>query len=350
MSPHDTAELPVNAAPRVHTERRPVVARSPERILRISSIKPYTRDGINLFAQLPISELEGRGWTVRWNEEIDACDAWLILDGVGEVEACRCPRENVLFMTAEPSAYKRYPKVWLEQFPNIVTWQRRMQHARRTHGHVPLPWFIGRSRAELLAMHTTPKSRDISGFCSSQHCMKGHHRRLSCVGRLKRDMGDDIDWFGRNIRFIEDKWDGLAPYRFSFALENSREDDYWTEKLVDCFLSRTIPLYDGAPNLAQYFPEGSYIPVNMDDHGAIVQLVSRLLRDPIGEYQRRQAALEQARTLCLERYSLGARLLEWCDTLSVGLPAPIHHFVPEPKLPWFERKVMQFRRRWLGRL
>jgi len=308
------------------------------------------RGGIDLLAQLPVREIEARGWTVSWNSEVENCDAWLILDGVGAVESSRCPRENVLFMTAEPSAYKLYPKAWLTQFPKVVTWQRRMQHARRLHGHVPLPWFIGRSRAELLAMHATPKSRDISGFCSSQHCMKGHHRRLACVNRLKREMGGQIDWFGRNIRFIEDKWDGLAPYRFSFALENSREEDYWTEKLVDCFLSRTIPLYDGAPNLAQYFPEGSYIPVNMDDHAAIVRLVNRLLDDPIGEYESRREALEQARTLCLERYSLGARLLEWCDSLDHGLPAQIHHFVPEPKLPWFERKVMQFRRRWLGRL
>ena len=49
----------------------------------------------------------------------------------------------------------------------------------------------------------------------------------------------------------------LFDAMFSLAVENVAQDDYFTEKLLDCFLTRTVPIYWGCPNAAAYFdPEG----------------------------------------------------------------------------------------------
>eukprot|EP00620_Florenciella_sp_RCC1587_P021099 CAMPEP_0182561832 /NCGR_PEP_ID=MMETSP1324-20130603/4262_1 /TAXON_ID=236786 /ORGANISM="Florenciella sp., Strain RCC1587" /LENGTH=60 /DNA_ID=CAMNT_0024774579 /DNA_START=220 /DNA_END=399 /DNA_ORIENTATION=+ len=40
---------------------------------------------------------------------------------------------------------------------------------------------------------------------------------------------------------------------FHIAIENVKSNGYFTEKLLDCFLTRTVPLYWGCPNIGEYF-------------------------------------------------------------------------------------------------
>jgi hypothetical protein len=56
-----------------------------------------------------------------------------------------------------------------------------------------------------------------------------------------------------------DKQATLAMYKFCLCFENEACEGYITEKLFDCFLSGTVPVYYGAPNVSEYVPEGCYI-------------------------------------------------------------------------------------------
>ena len=40
---------------------------------------------------------------------------------------------------------------------------------------------------------------------------------------------------------------------FSVAIENGQYETYFTEKLLDCFTTGTIPVYLGAPDIGKYF-------------------------------------------------------------------------------------------------
>ncbi len=46
---------------------------------------------------------------------------------------------------------------------------------------------------------------------------------------------------------------GLKDYMFTIVIENCKEDYYFTEKLVDCFLTGTIPIYYGCPSIHKFF-------------------------------------------------------------------------------------------------
>lgn len=69
---------------------------------------------------------------------------------------------------------------------------------------------------------------------------------------------------------LRNKHEIMRNYKFVFAAENSRLEDYVTEKWYDAFEAGTVPIYIGAPNIAD---EGSpYLPslsasvfVNVDD-------------------------------------------------------------------------------------
>jgi len=66
-----------------------------------------------------------------------------------------------------------------------------------------------------------------------------------------------IDVFGRGIAEIPKKEMGLNDYMFSFAAENDTYDTYFTEKILDCFATGTIPIYMGTKKIVEYFnPEG----------------------------------------------------------------------------------------------
>jgi hypothetical protein len=46
----------------------------------------------------------------------------------------------------------------------------------------------------------------------------------------------------------------FSKYRFALTLDNTREEDYVTEKIYHALISGPIPIYDGAPNINDFLP------------------------------------------------------------------------------------------------
>jgi len=93
------------------------------------------------------------------------------------------------------------------------------------------------------------KSKMISMIASNKRMCEGHIKRLEWVERI----GDQVDLYGRGFNEIADKEDGLCDYMFSVAIENGQYETYFTEKLLDCFATGTIPVYLGAPDIGEHF-------------------------------------------------------------------------------------------------
>jgi hypothetical protein len=45
----------------------------------------------------------------------------------------------------------------------------------------------------------------------------------------------------------------FTTYQFSIVMENTKETNYFSEKLLDCLLTKTIPIYYGCPNIQDFF-------------------------------------------------------------------------------------------------
>jgi hypothetical protein len=58
------------------------------------------------------------------------------------------------------------------------------------------------------------------------------------------------------------KLDVLSRYRFCLCLENTPMQGYITEKIFDCLYAGVVPLYLGAPDVANYLPKDSYIDLS----------------------------------------------------------------------------------------
>jgi hypothetical protein len=67
---------------------------------------------------------------------------------------------------------------------------------------------------------------------------------------------------------INKKEEGLEDYCFSVCIENDEFDSYFTEKILDCFATGTIPIYKGTKKVTEHFnPDGILFvdDVNLDD-------------------------------------------------------------------------------------
>jgi glycosyltransferase involved in cell wall biosynthesis len=98
-----------------------------------------------------------------------------------------------------------------------------------------------------------PKNKMISFITSNKTFTDGHKFRLGCLNYLISKNCKKFDVFGVGIREIMGKIEALKDYRFSIAIENGKCKNYFTEKILDCFLTGTIPIYHGCPNINEFF-------------------------------------------------------------------------------------------------
>jgi hypothetical protein len=140
------------------------------------------------------------------------------------------------------------------------------------------------------------KTKQLSIIASAKTAVPGHRLRHDVVSRL----GNRMEVFGRAYRNVVDKTEALADYRYSVAIENSRLDTYFTEKIIDCFLTGTVPVYWGTKSIGKVFDTSGIITFASVEE--IEATIGSLSAD---DYERRLPAIQRnfetaKKHLCLE--------------------------------------------------
>lgn len=100
------------------------------------------------------------------------------------------------------------------------------------------------------------KTKLISMICSDKELCDLHKERI----RIARKYKDKIDVYGtidggEYVNAI----DSLENYMYSVVIENYIDDIWFTEKICNCFATKTIPIYYGARDIGKYFNEWGII-------------------------------------------------------------------------------------------
>ncbi len=240
---------------------------------------------------------------------------WLVvIDDVprilpGNKEELACSKANTIFITTEPSSVTRYGKAFAAQFNQVLTSQEEeaLPHPNAIRSQTGNIWYYGKSYDEILKTPAIPKTKLISTVCSSKrqaHTM--HATRYDFTQRLKQHL-PSMDIFGHGVRFVDKKADALDPYKFHLVVENHIAPHLWSEKLADAFLGLTVPIYCGCPNISDYFPADSVIPIDISDFEGSLEKIKSVLETE-GEYERRLEAVKEARRLVMDEYNLPAMI------------------------------------------
>ena len=255
----------------------------------------------------------GKWKTLQAVEDWEQADVIVVLDRLRPDRAHLLFGKRVIGLSREPHSYEA--KKWPFDPTSYYGYDRH-------HHAVGSLSFLGLTFDQAASFVSGPKSKVLSCICSSQEFLPGHRLRKSFVKYLsKQDVPCDI--FGSGWRQGElgslylgplgsyhdrgrdqnqtTKVDGLAPYQYSICIENTCSRNYFTEKITDCFICGTVPIYFGCPNIEDYFPPLSYRKIDIRSKTALQDL-KRIVSSPPCEQT--LLALRQARDLVLQKYNV----------------------------------------------
>ena len=216
-------------------------------------------------------------------------DYYIILEGYAK----NLPQEKTIFVKREPNFIRRYNT----NYKHIIDWNET---------NCGITWWVNKSYDECKAMPYPEKSKKVSCVVSSKHSHRNNYVKSLFKGNSPIDLygrGHDKSYYGDNYKGSLDydgkcKLRGLVDYKYSIVLENSEQKNYFTEKLADAYLSWSLPLYWGCPNIGELFPENSYYLINTNSSSPIDE-IKELVSKPIDI-----EALTKARNLILDEYNI----------------------------------------------
>ena len=85
-----------------------------------------------------------------------------------------------------------------------------------------------------------------------------------------------------NKILFDSKIELFDKFQYSIVIENSKQEDYFSEKIIDCLITKTIPIYYGCSNISEYFDTSYWIMLNSIDVNELNRILGEL-RD--GYYQ-----------------------------------------------------------------
>ena len=111
------------------------------------------------------------------------------------------------------------------------------------------------------------KKNNVSFVTSSKSQSVGHQLRLDIYSLLKRvDVSNGLQYYSHmSPPFHHRRNDFFESSKFHIAVENSKQRNYFTEKIIDCFASKTVPIYYGCPNIGDWFSMDGIITFNDTD-------------------------------------------------------------------------------------
>ena len=116
--------------------------------------------------------------------------------------------------------------------------------------------------------------------------------RIELLHGLKVHNPLNIDLYGRGHNPLPEsrlgKHLGVAPYHYSIAIENSQNGHYFSEKILDCFLVGTIPIYLGTPKIGEYFNTDGILSFN--DEKELFKILDNISPE---EYYKRYDAVKE---------------------------------------------------------
>lgn len=137
------------------------------------------------------------------------------------------------------------------------------------------------------------KKKLISMTCSDKELCKLHKERL----RIARKYKDKIDIYGTiDGGKFADPIDTLEPYMYSVVIENYIDDIWFTEKICNCFATKTIPIYYGAREIWKYFNiDGIIVCQSIEDIEKAIDMVLKFKEEYISLYnnEKMQEILEE---------------------------------------------------------
>lgn len=191
--------------------------------------------------------------------------------------------KNPIVMLVEPRSIEPFAYDWVEvhhkEYKYVFTFDSRLLE-RCSNAKLMLYGAVN-------IFSDCPKTKMISMACSGKTSCEGHRERL----RIARLLKSKIDVYGKfDGGMYVDYSDIFNDYKFHVAMENYSDGYYFTEKILNCFATKTVPIYYGCPHISEYFNSKGILQAKSPDD--ILGVVNTVLRDGDSIYESMRDAIE----------------------------------------------------------
>ena len=175
-------------------------------------------------------------------------------------------------------------------------------------------WHLSTSYTELLSkpiIKDDSLSTIISSVCSSKYEDIGHIKRINFMKYIESRAdpyvqlhiygNDNLHQFHSYNGTINEKEDGMFPYKYYFMCENNSEYNYVTEKFWDAILSETLIFYWGCPNLSDYINPFAFVELDMDDFEKSYHIIKEAIQNNL--WEQRLPIIRQEKQKILNYYN-----------------------------------------------
>ncbi len=213
--------------------------------------------------------------SINWQRDIDNYDICIYTDRLcfSELDSSK---SNYAWIIEPPiingENYRDIVKI-ASNFKKVFSYMRHLENVIPNYVFCPHggTWL----KEEEINLNSDNKSKLTSFIFSDKQWNSFHRIRHRIYDTYKNN---NIEFFGSGCNNrIESKSTGLSQFMFSIIVENSEENDYFTEKVIDCFLTGVIPIYLGNRNIGNYFNEDGIIRFN--DTEQLENILPKLTRE-----------------------------------------------------------------------
>jgi hypothetical protein len=230
------------------------------------------------------------------------------------------PKEKTLGVIMEPSWSPYFElRYLLEQSCRHILYHKKMNSSQYIFYPGLLPFHFDYTEGNNIDYYIDNNFTKTK-LCSFIVSYNQHNSHSSCLYNervnfakqiLQTDL--DIDIFGNNWEHsgisdarvkgsLINKIDGLIDYKYSIAIENCAENNYFTEKITDCILTDTTPIYYGCPNI-ELFLNNLYKLSNLSNTTELATILS-------------SSALKQHKTIFAAKYNLYTAITKYIKSIS----------------------------------
>lgn len=176
------------------------------------------------------------------------------------------PEKTILLRMEELSNLKTFfPSDWINIEPRKFFYFMNQRNS--------IEWHLSKNYTELLTTNFN-KTKLISSVTSSEFRLDGHKKRINFL-KFIDNSGFKFDLYGRTNDFkmknyisslpAYKKDEGILPYKYTIACENTSVENYFTEKLIDAILGECLCFYWGCSNIEKYIDSRAYIKIDIDN-------------------------------------------------------------------------------------
>ena len=216
--------------------------------------------------------------------------------------------ERTLLYYAEPSTVLRRFGKWGNAN------EKDFFHVSKIPGMITV-WYLSKSY-HWLKKNPIRKTKILSTITSDLNIFPTHKKRFQFVKLLDKKISIDI--YGRIYRFNSplktfsnylgelptdmQKDEGLFPYQYHFASENTIEDNYISEKLTDAILAECLCFYSGTETAKDRIDSRAFIHIDITKPDEAINMIKEAIEN--NEWKKRIQIIRREKQKILDEMQL----------------------------------------------